>query len=117
MARRRAGNGRGRNRGHRCHDQRIAHAQTSSTVISYSLYTFFSDNLPRNHAMMWTIPFVLYAIFRYLYLVHQKDRGDSPTDMLLTDRPLLATVALWVALVIVIVYTAHGVATPLGDPG
>ncbi len=92
---------------------------TASVVTAYAFYTLAPETVAKfgTEKLSWTLPLVLYGIFRYLYLVHQKDRGDSPTDMLLTDRPLLATVALWVALVIVIVYTAHGVATPLGDPG
>lgn len=68
---------------------------TSTTLIAYSLYTFSAENLPKNHAMMVTIPFVLYGIFRYLYLAHQKDAGGSPEDVLLRDRPLLADIVLW----------------------
>ena len=50
--------------------------------------------------LAWTIPFVLYGIFRYLYLVHRKEQGGSPTDILLTDRPLLVDVALWALTVV-----------------
>ena len=91
---------------------------TASVVTAYAFYTLSPETVLKfgTAKLSWTLPLVLYGIFRYLYLVHQKDRGDSPTDMLLTDRPLLLTVALWVALVIAIVYTAEGVATPLGDP-
>ena len=91
---------------------------TASVVTAYAFYTLSPETVAKfgTARLSWTLPLVLYGIFRYLYLVHQKDRGDSPTDMLLTDRPLLATVALWVALVIAIVYTAQGVATPLGVP-
>jgi 4-hydroxybenzoate polyprenyltransferase len=91
---------------------------TASVVTAYTIYTLSPETVAKfgTARLSWTLPLVLYGIFRYLYLVHQKDLGDSPTDILLTDRPLLATVALWVALVIVIVYTAQGVATPLGAP-
>ena len=91
---------------------------TASVVTAYTFYTLSPETVQKfgTARLSWTLPLVLYGIFRYLYLVHQKDRGDSPTDMLLTDRPLLATVALWVALVIAIVYSAQGVATPLGVP-
>ncbi len=91
---------------------------TASVVTAYAFYTLSPETVQKfgTAKLSWTLPLVLYGIFRYLYLVHQKERGDSPTDMLLTDRPLLATVALWVALVIAIVYTAQGVATPLGVP-
>ncbi|MEO5762133.1 MAG: decaprenyl-phosphate phosphoribosyltransferase [Vicinamibacteria bacterium] len=91
---------------------------TASVVTAYTFYTLSPETVSKfgTSKLSWTLPLVLYGIFRYLYLVHQKDGGDSPTEMLLTDRPLLATVALWVLLVIVIVYTAQGVATPLGVP-
>jgi 4-hydroxybenzoate polyprenyltransferase len=65
----------------------------ASTVIAYSLYTFTAHST----AMMATIPFVLYGIFRYLLLVHRDDLGEEPEQVLLTDRPILVTVALWAA--------------------
>ena len=68
---------------------------TASVVIAYSLYTFSAENLPKNHAMMFTIPFVLYGIFRYLYLVHRRNEGGSPEELLLGDWPLLLDVVLW----------------------
>lgn len=68
---------------------------TSSTVMAYSLYTFTAENLPKNHAMMATIPFVLYGIFRYLYLVHKRQLGGSPEEVLFSDRPLLVSILLW----------------------
>ncbi len=77
---------------------------TASTVIAYSLYTFSAENLPRNHAMMLTIPFVLYGIFRYLYLVHVRNEGGSPEEILLRDRPFLASIILWGLTVMAILY-------------
>ena len=77
---------------------------TSSTVMAYSLYTFSAENLPRNHSMMLTIPFVLYGIFRYLYLVYRKNEGGSPEQLLLTDLPLLACIILWGLASIAILY-------------
>jgi 4-hydroxybenzoate polyprenyltransferase len=68
---------------------------TSSTVMAYALYTFTAENLPKNHAMMATIPFVLYGIFRYLYLIHHRQLGGSPEEVLFSDRPLIATIGLW----------------------
>ena len=62
---------------------------------------------------MWTLPFVLYGIFRYLYLVHQKEKGGSPTDILLTDRPLLLAVGAVGSRHRGIVYTASGTPMPL----
>jgi len=76
----------------------------SATVIAYSLYTFSAENLPKNHAMMLTIPFVLYGIFRYLYLIHQKNLGGSPEQALLQDRPLLIDIGLWVIIAAAILY-------------
>ena len=69
----------------------------AATIMAYSLYTFTSPKLPHSHAMMLTIPFVLYGMFRYLYLVHRKDAGGSPEDVLLRDRPLTITIGLWIA--------------------
>ncbi len=77
---------------------------TASTVIAYSLYTFSAPNLPSNHAMMLTIPFVLYGLFRYLYLVHVKGEGGAPDELILRDLPLFLTVVLWVLAVVLILY-------------
>ena len=77
---------------------------TASIVMAYALYTFSAENLPKNHAMMLTIPFVLYGLFRYLYLVYRKNEGGSPEQVLLTDLPLLATILLWVVSCVVILY-------------
>lgn len=80
---------------------------TSSTVVAYSLYTFFGETVPSNHAMMLTIPFVIYAIFRYLYLVHNKEGGGNPDELLLQDRPLLLTIALWAITAVGVLYVFH----------
>jgi 4-hydroxybenzoate polyprenyltransferase len=77
---------------------------TASTVIAYSLYTFTSPTAVKHNYLMLTIPFVLYGIFRYLYLVHKKNLGGSPEIILLTDMPILIDVVLFVASTIVIVY-------------
>jgi 4-hydroxybenzoate polyprenyltransferase len=69
---------------------------TASTVIAYALYTFTAENLPSNHMMMLTIPFVAYGIFRYLYLSLTRTEGGSPEEVLLKDVPLLLTVIAWV---------------------
>ena len=76
----------------------------ATTVMAYSLYTVVAANLPANHLMMITIPFVLYGIFRYLYLVHQKKEGGAPEQLILTDRPLLGAVFLWGVTSVVILY-------------
>jgi 4-hydroxybenzoate polyprenyltransferase len=77
---------------------------SSSAIITYSLYTFSAPNLPANHTMMLTIPFVIYGIFRYLYLVQVKHIGGEPEEVLLTDRPLQASIALWILAVVIIFY-------------
>ena len=79
---------------------------TASTLIAYSLYTFESENLPTNHTMMLTIPFVAYGIFRYLYLSLTRDEGGSPEEVLLKDMPLILTIVGWVATAM-IVLTAY----------
>ena len=77
------------------------------TVMAYTLYTFTAENLPPNHAMMLTVPVVLYALFRYLYLARQGHQGGSPEEVLLRDRPLLATAGLWLILSVAILYAAR----------
>jgi 4-hydroxybenzoate polyprenyltransferase len=86
-------------------DQMIA-VVTASTLIAYVFYTI-SPETQAKFGTAWlgfTIPFPLYGIFRYLYLVHQREGGGSPADLLLTDRPLLACVALWALAVALIIY-------------
>lgn len=77
---------------------------SGSTIIAYSLYTFSAANLPDNYVMMLTIPFVLYGVFRYLHLIQMRNEGGEPEEILLKDRPLQATVLMWVVAVLVIFY-------------
>lgn len=86
-------------------DQMIA-VVTASTLIAYIFYTI-SPETEQKFGTSWlglTIPFPLYGIFRYLYLVHRREEGGSPADLLLNDRPLLACVTLWVVAVVLIIY-------------
>jgi hypothetical protein len=79
----------------------IAVASTS-TLIAYALYTI-SPDVREKLGTPWlgmTIPFVLYGIFRYLYLIHQREQGGNPTETILTDRPLLVAIFLWVVTVL-----------------
>jgi 4-hydroxybenzoate polyprenyltransferase len=77
---------------------------TAGTLMTYALYTFSAPNLPTNHTMMLTIPFIIYGIFRYLYIIHIQGNGGAPDEVLLTDRPLLATVILFGLAVVIVLY-------------
>lgn len=76
---------------------------SGTTIVAYSLYTFSAPNLPENHAMMLTIPFVLYGLFRYLYLL-QMGKGGAPEEIAYTDRPLQISILLWSISILVIFY-------------
>jgi 4-hydroxybenzoate polyprenyltransferase len=67
---------------------------SAATIVSYSFYTFSAVNLPANHSMMLTIPFFVYVIFRYLYLVQMTNQTGAPEEVLLTDRPVQIAIAL-----------------------
>lgn len=81
-------------------DQMIS-VVTATTIMAYCLYTFTASS---NHYMMLTIPFVLYGIFRYMYLVHQRDLGGSPELVLVTDIPLLVDITIWGVTAIWVLY-------------
>jgi 4-hydroxybenzoate polyprenyltransferase len=86
-------------------DQMIS-VVTASTLVAYIFYTISPETQEKfgTALLELTIPFPIYGIFRYLYLVHRRDGGGSPAELLLTDRPLLACVALWAASVAFIIY-------------
>lgn len=79
-------------------DQMIA-VVTTSTVLSYAMFTVSSESLEfqrfGTHNLIYTVPFVVYGIFRYLYLAYHKEQGGSPTKILLTDKALMLDIALW----------------------
>ena len=77
---------------------------SSSTVVSYCLYTFLAPVQTDNHSMMLTIPFVIYGIFRYLYLVEVEHAGGAPEELLLSDRPLQIAIGLWSLSIFIIYY-------------
>ena len=77
---------------------------SGATIVAYSLYTFSAPNLPENHSMMLTIPFVVYAIFRYMYLIEVKHAGGAPEEVLLSDRPFQLAMVLWGLTVLAIFY-------------
>ncbi len=74
---------------------------TSATILAYSLYTFTAS---RSTLYMLTIPFVIYGIFRYLYLVHNEELGESPEEILLSDLPTIINIVLWVLTTVLILY-------------
>ncbi|MEW6026270.1 MAG: decaprenyl-phosphate phosphoribosyltransferase [Planctomycetota bacterium] len=86
-------------------DQMIS-ALTASTIIAYALYTLSEETVAKlgSQNMLLTIPFVVYGIFRYLYLVHQKQQGGEPENIILADKPLLVSILLWGAVVVLILY-------------
>lgn len=77
---------------------------TAGTVMTYAFYTFSAPNLPGNHLMMLTIPFVIYGIFRYLYVIHVQGNGGAPDEVLLFDRSLQISIMLFMLTVITILY-------------
>ena len=89
-------------------DQMIS-VVTASTVICYALYTMSKDTIEKlgTSKLIYTIPFVLYGIFRYLYLVHQKEKGGSPTEIVFTDKPMIVNIILWVIASTVFIYIMH----------
>ena len=89
-------------------DQMIA-VVTASTLICYALYTMSKDTVEKlgTSKLIYTIPFVLYGIFRYLYLVHQKEEGGSPTEIMFADKPMIIDICLWVISSVVFIYVVH----------
>lgn len=77
---------------------------SSSALMTYALYTFSAENLPKNHSMMMTIPVVMYGLFRYLFLVREGDVGGAPEELLFRDRPLLVAVVVWAVLAVTLLY-------------
>lgn len=77
---------------------------SGTTIIAYSLYTFSAPNLPANHSMMLTIPFVVYGLLRYLQLTEIQEINLAPDEVLLVDRPLQIVILLWGLCVLAIFY-------------
>jgi 4-hydroxybenzoate polyprenyltransferase len=86
-------------------DQMIS-VVTASTLVAYAFSTISPEVIEKfgTDKLGLTFPFPLYGIYRYLYLVHQKEGGGNPSDLLLNDRPLLVCVALWALAVALIIY-------------
>jgi len=80
---------------------------TTGSVLTYMLYTIEAQTIRGNsHRMMLTIPFVVYGIFRYLYLIHVRGKGSAPDELLFEDMPLLAAVAIYGLSVVILLYIA-----------
>lgn len=77
---------------------------SAATILAYSLYTFSAPNLPENHSMMLSIPFVVYIIFRYLYLIQVTHEAGSPEEVLLKDTPIQAAIVLLGLTVLAVFY-------------
>jgi len=79
---------------------------TASTVVSYALYAASAETAERlgTSQLLWTLPMVLYGIFRFLYLVHRRDEPRNPTEAILRDPPFLLNFALWAAVVVGLIY-------------
>jgi len=80
---------------------------TAATIVSYSLYTFSAKNVPDNHLMMLTIPFVLYFLFRYLYLIHVKGLGGAPDELIFKDKPLLISALAWGLFAVAVLFFSN----------
>jgi len=78
-------------------DQMIS-VVTASTLLAYCLYTISEETVAKfgTRNLIFTVPFVLYGIFRYLYLIHQKAEGGTPESLIIRDKPLLVAIALWI---------------------
>ena len=83
---------------------------TSSAVTAYALYTMSPETVAKFHTRLLplTLPFVLYGIFRYLYLLYRRELGGNPSDLVLSDRALLVNTTLWMAAVLVLIYGPWG---------
>ncbi len=87
-------------------DQMIS-VVTASTLVAYCLYTISEETVTKfgTAKLIYTVPFVLYGIFRYLYLIHQKAEGGSPESLIIEDKPLLLDTLLWIVAAVLILGT------------
>ena len=77
---------------------------TTSAILSYTLYTFLAEGLPENKSMMLTIPFVMYGVFRYMYLIHIRKEGGAPEEILLRDRAMQICLLIYLVIVVLVLY-------------
>ncbi len=78
----------------------------ATTLVSYAIYTIWPGTVEKFHttALLWTVPFVAYGVFRYLWLTRVGDEGEDPSSTVIADRPLIVSVLLWLATVAVVLY-------------
>ena len=75
---------------------------STATLVAYALYTFTASNVPNNHSMMLTVPFVVFGLFRYLYLINQTNEAESPELVIIKDKPLVIDILMWAATAITV---------------
>ena len=80
---------------------------STATLVGYALYTFTASNVPEDHSMMLTVPFVIFGLFRYLYLVNQSEEAESPERLIIRDKPLVIDILLWAATAITVLAVAR----------
>jgi len=87
----------------------LLHISAAASIMGYALYTMWPDTVKKfgTHALLYTVPFVTYGIFRYFHVVRASETAEDPSKVLLTDRPLLGCVLAYLVVVVVILYT-HG---------
>jgi hypothetical protein len=78
-------------------------------AITYSLYVMDPQTIRnlRTDKLILTVPFVIFGLFRYLYIIHKKQKGGDPTEVVLKDKPLIVTVLLWGIIIMLILYFAN----------
>ena len=82
-----------------------------ATIVTYSLYTLWPDTVAKfgTHRLVYTVPLVIYGLFRYLDLVYRHEKGGRPEQILLTDTPLLVDIALYGAAILAILLNGPSV--------
>jgi len=77
---------------------------TAATIVTYAIYSFSSETAQESVGLFLTVPFVMYGLFRYLYLIYARNLGGNPEEILLTDAPLITAIVLWLGMVVVSLY-------------
>lgn len=96
-------------------DQMIA-SVTSSTLLAYALYSFSSQTAQQTHALIFSLPFVIYGLFRYLYLCYRKNQGGEPETLIVSDGPFLLNLFLWIVCCAAILYAGKNIGINLKLP-